>query len=339
MACVVSRGLEALRPHVARPVLAFALSAAAASALGAQQLIITADVSRVPVGKQVTVRVEARIGAVARLIERMPRPADSLPEGVRVVSGDSLTPVGAGTYVARMRFAFFRPGVASVPALALAFRTSEDVLPDTLHSRPLPIEVVASLPPGNQPMRDIKDLESLSLHSRDTRWLAILAAATLLVLLYLAGVRRARRLALRPILRDASLAHAPATASGPYGNALALLREIEEARWPSVGQVVRHYERVTDVLRSYLQDEHRVRATDRTTPEVVWSLPTALGADGQREECHALLEEADLVKFARFQPDDEAAAAFLVRVRALLARWHAVSAPVPDSASFNIVPP
>lgn len=339
MACVVFRGLEAFRPRVVALMLAFALSAAPWPALAAQQLIVTADVSRVPVGEQVTVRVEARIGAVARLIERMPRPADSLPEGVRVVSGDSLTPVGAGTYVARMRFAFFRPGVASVPALALAFRTSEDVRPDTLRSRPLPIEVVASLPPGNQPMRDIKDLESLSPHSRDTRWLAMLAAAALVVLLYLTGVRRARRLALRPIVRDASLARAGATASGPYGNALGLLREIEEAHWPSVGQVARHYERVTDVLRSYLEDEYRVRATDRTTPEVVWSLPTELSAHGQREECHALLEEADLVKFARFQPDEEAAAAFLVRVRALLARWHAVSAPVPDSASLNIEPP
>jgi hypothetical protein len=329
----VSRRLQVLRHHVAGPVLAIVLSAAGSSAPGAQQLIITADASRVPVGEQVTVRVEARMSATARPIDRMPRLVDTLPDGVRVVSQDSLTPVGDGAYVARMRFAFFRPGVASVPALALAFRTSENLPPDTFYSRPLPIEVVASLPPGYQPMRDIKELQPLSTNSRDVRWLVILAVAALGVVLYLASIRRGRRLALHSVMNAASLERSPATASGPYGKALALLREIEEAHWPSTGQVARHYERVTDVLRSYLEDEHHVRATDRTTSELVWSLPAALSADGQREECHALLKEADLVKFARFQPDENTATAFLGSVRALLSRWHSVTVSAPDSAT------
>lgn len=334
----VSRRRGALARHVAGPVLAIVVTAAGVSALGAQQLFVAADASRVPVGEPVTVRIEARMGASARPMERMPRVVDTLPDGVRVVSEDSLTPSGTGAYVARMRFTFFRPGEASVPALAIAFRTSDALPPDTFRSRPLPIQVVASLPPGYQAMRDIKDLQSLSPNSRDVRWLVILAAFALGVVLYLASVRGGGGLAVRSDPSAASLKRAPAEASGPYANALALLREIEGARWPSNGQVTRHYVRVTDVLRRYLEDEHHVRATDRTTPEVVWSLPTALSADGQREECHALLEEADLVKFARVEPDDKAAAAFLARVRALLARWHSAAMPTPDSANSIAVP-
>jgi hypothetical protein len=334
----VSRGLQALRDLASRAVPAIALLAAGVSAVRAQQLIVSADASRVSVGQQVTVRIETRPGAGARPSERLPRLVDTLPEGVRLVSEDSLTSVGTGAYVARMRFAFFRPGTASVPALVLAFRTSESLPADTFHSQPLPIQVIATLPPGYQPMRDIKDLQSLSTPTRDSRWLIVLATFALGVALYLAGVRRRRVLAVPSDTSAASLAHAPAATSGPYGRALALLREIEEARWPSTGDVARHYERVTDVLRIYLENEHRVRATDRTTAEVVWSLPTALEADGQREECEALLEMADLVKFARVQPDEKAAAAFLGRVRALLARWHSVAPTTAGSETSIAVP-
>lgn len=334
----VSREMEAVRDLASRAALAIVLLAAGVSAVGAQQLIVSADASRVSVGQQVTVRVEARLSANARLSERSPRLADTLPAGVRLVSEDSLTPSGGDAYAARMRFAFFRPGAASVPALVLAFRTSESLPADTFHSQPLPIQVIAALPPGYQSMRDIKDLQSLSTPSRDFRWLIGLAVLALGVALYLFGVRRRRVLAVPSDTSAVSFTRAPAATSGPYGHALALLREIEEARWPSTGDVARHYERVTDVLRIYLENEHRVRATDRTTAEVVWSLPTALGADGLREECQALLEMADLVKFARVQPDEEAAAAFLVRVRALLARWHSVAPTAADSATSIAVP-
>ncbi len=335
MARVVSRWVGALRPPIAALMCVIALSAATWSALGAQQLIMTANAGRVAVGGQVTVRVEARMGQRARLVERMPTPVGPLPDGVRIVSQDSLTLAAAGTYVGQTRVAFFRPGMASVPALALQFRMADGALPDTLRSRPLPIEVVASLPPGNQPMRDIKDLEALSPSSRNERWLVALAAFALLVLLALAGVRRARRSALRRASGDERRRRARAIASGPYDRALAALSEIESAKWPALGEVPRHYERVTEVLRRYLENAHGIRATDRTTCELVRSLSPALSDGGQREECRALLEEADLVKFARLRPDEATAAEFLARVRALLDRWHASSARAPTAASSS----
>ena len=328
------RAFRALRSHVAVLVLALALALALSvstwSALGAQELIVTADASRLSVGEQITVRAEARLGGRALLVERTLRPADSLPDGVRVVSEDSLTLAAGRAFVARMRVAFFRPGVTSVPALALVYRTSEDAPPDTLRSRPVPIEVVTSLPPGNQSMRDIKDLETLSPRPRDTRWLGVLAASALLVLLYLAGVRRARRRG-----RSGTTTPRPLpVAVSPFDSALAQLAEIEATRWPARGQVARHYERVADVLRRYLEDGHGVRATDRTTSELVWSLPPTLSNDGRRGECRALLEEADLVKFARLRPDEAAAAAFLARAHALLDHWRAAPEQAPDSASL-----
>lgn len=302
-----------------------ALSSLLFSALPAQELIVTAEPARVAVGEQVAVHIEAHLGSSARLLELAPRPADSLPDGVRVVSMDSLTATGGGAFVARMRVAFFRPGVASVPALALAYRSSANAPPDTMRSRPVSIEVVGSLPPGNQPMRDIKALEPLAPRARTTRWLVMMAALALLVLLFLAGRRLAGWRAHRRATRAPTTSPARPVTVSPFDRARAQLEEIEAAHWPALGQVTLHYERVADVLRRFLEDGLGVRTSDRTTEELVWSLAQGLSEDGQREECLALLEEADLVKFARLRPDEAAAARFLARAHALLDSWHTPS--------------
>ena len=302
-----------------------ALSSLLFSALQAQELIVTAEPARVAVGEQVAVHIEARLGSSARLLELAPRPADSLPSGVRIVSVDSLTAAAGGAFVARMRVAFFRPGVASVPALALAYRSSADAPPDTMRSRPVSIDVVGSLPPGNQPMRDIKALEALAPRARTARWLVMLAALALLVLLFLAGRRIAGWRARRRATRAPTTSRARPVTVSPFDRARAQLDEIEAARWPALGQVALHYERVADVLRRFLEEGLGVRASDRTTEELVWSLAPELSDDGRCEECLALLEEADLVKFARLRPDEAAAARFLARAHALLDSWHASS--------------
>jgi hypothetical protein len=86
--------------------------------------------------------------------------------------------------------------------------------------------------------------------------------------------------------------------------------------------VGRHYEQVVDTLRGYLEAAEDVPARERTTEEVLWALAPHLSADGLREQLRELLDEADLVKFARLVPAAEAARVFLERSRMLLQHWH-----------------
>jgi hypothetical protein len=86
--------------------------------------------------------------------------------------------------------------------------------------------------------------------------------------------------------------------------------------------VAHHYEQVVDALREYLEVAEGVPARERTTEEVVWALPPHLSADGMREQLRELLDEADLVKFARLAPPVETAGNFLERSRVLLQHWH-----------------
>lgn len=314
------------------PALAFALTAPLAATLAAQDLEVTTDAARIAVGEQVTLRVEAHLGSGARLEDRVPRPIDSLPEGVRVVSVDSLTLAAGGSFVGRLRVAFLRPGQTTFPALAVGYHTSARAVTDTAFSRPLPIDVVASLPSGNQPMRDIKDLEPLSPGGILTqRWVVALAAAALVLSYAFSRAVRRRRPAPARGLSPRGSAGLPS----PYDVALAELAGVEAARWASRGEVARHYERVADALRRYLEDAHGVRALERTTPELAWALPLSLAAGGLREDCRGLLDEADLVKFARLRPDERQASAFLARARELLGRWYAASETGPATATAN----
>jgi hypothetical protein len=54
----------------------------------------------------------------------------------------------------------------------------------------------------------------------------------------------------------------------------------------------------------------------------LWALPPHLSDEGFRERLRELLDEADLVKFARLLPHTKAADLFLDRSRSLLQDWH-----------------
>jgi hypothetical protein len=111
-----------------------------------------------------------------------------------------------------------------------------------------------------------------------------------------------------------------------YEAALARLDQIEAEAWPVRGEVARHYQAVADALRDYLEAGEELPARERTTAELLWSLPPHLAEGGLRRRCEELLDEADLVKFARVRPNAATAAAFTRGARGLLARWRDAAA-------------
>ena len=81
------------------------------------------------------------------------------------------------------------------------------------------------------------------------------------------------------------------------------------------------------MLREYLETAESIPAPERTTTELLWSLPPRLTEGGLRRRVQEVLGEADLVKFARQRPGAAEAAAILRAARELLDRWHQAAAP------------
>jgi hypothetical protein len=64
---------------------------------------------------------------------------------------------------------------------------------------------------------------------------------------------------------------------------------------------------VSDAVRIYLEERFQLRAPERTTEEFLRDLQTTTHLnEDQKQTLAAFLEQCDLVKFARFEPDEAA---------------------------------
>ncbi len=282
---------------------------------------VVPDTARATVGDPVTIRFRLRLDDTDLLFDTVPRPVDPLPDEVRLLSVEKLVRRPDRIFVGQARLAFYRPGRQAVPVFSLPFmRAVKGIEHGTVLSDSAFVEIAPVLDAGNPSLRDIRELARSPLPG--PLWgsiaLGLVAAAVWLM--------RRRRRAREAPAAVVPLEPVPVPEPDPYAIALARLAETERAGWPSQGEVARHYEAVTDALRDYLEAAESLPARERTTSELLWALPPHLVERGLRRRCEEVLDEADLVKFARFRPGAADAAVFLQRARELLGRWHGAAA-------------
>ena len=294
--------------------LAWGFTVTAESQVPSQSFQIAADSRQPTIGDTVTLSFRVRLDERDLLLDTVPQPLGVVPEGVRVISVDKLARAPDRIFHGKARLTFYRPGRQPVPVFMLPFmRIVEGVQRATLASDSAFVIVGAILPAGNPPLKDIREIE---LHRRPSLIPAI-AAGIALILLLSAYVLRRRRHSVEPKpVSSPAIAPSPS----PYSAAVAQLDSIERERWPARGDVARHYEEIVDVVRAYVDAREGVPAGEQTTEELLWALPPHL-AEAGRETLRELLEEADLVKFARLVPDMDQAERFLERTRLLLRHW------------------
>lgn len=88
----------------------------------------------------------------------------------------------------------------------------------------------------------------------------------------------------------------------PFEVAIRELRRLRDENPP----VEEFYTRLSDIVRQYLEGQMGLHAPERTTEEFLFEVSRdhSLSAE-HRELLGAFLQEADLVKFAKFQPGAE----------------------------------
>jgi hypothetical protein len=328
---VTKASARALVILLALASLSLARPALSGAQVSGQAFEVTPPAQPATVGDSVTVGFRVRLDERDLLFDTIPQPVGALPPGVRVLSVEKLQRTPDRIFHGHARLAFYRTGRIPIPVFALPFmRAVKGLGRGTLSSDSAFVEIRPLLPAGNPSLKDIRDLERIS-GPPLLPWLV--CSLVLLGLLMMRWRRtRDRRSAAAAIEQLTSTHVAPS--STPYSLALAELARIEREHWPRRGQVARHYEAVVDVLRDYLESAEAVPARERTSAELLWSLPPYLSDGGLRDRSRELLEEADLVKFAQLEPGAESAQVFLEQCRVLLDQWHA--AQVPDELTDAI---
>jgi len=91
-----------------------------------------------------------------------------------------------------------------------------------------------------------------------------------------------------------------------------------ESRLLETGRFKDFYTELSDLLREYLGGRFLIQAPEMTTRELAVRLEYLGLPDGFRLETNVILEESDMVKFAKFKPDIEAAVAAAGKARSLV---------------------
>jgi hypothetical protein len=88
--------------------------------------------------------------------------------------------------------------------------------------------------------------------------------------------------------------------------AYARLRELIKQDLVKAGKIKEFYERISDILRHYIEHRFNLRAPERTTEEFLAELPFAnVLSQSDQERLGEFLRHCDLVKFAKHQPTSE----------------------------------
>ncbi|MBX5481633.1 MAG: hypothetical protein IRZ16_07305 [Myxococcaceae bacterium] len=208
-------------------------------------------------------------------------------------SGDTATTVFT------LKMSAFELGQRTLPALQFEVTSAEGVR--SYSSDTATVEVAPTIRDADakngQDLYDIRPPEPLPVPSYALIW-ALLAAAAVAALVY-AAYRWWKRP--RP------------AAEVPQGPPLPLdqrtrkmLDELRAERLPAQGRIKEFYSRLTDIIRGYVGERFGVEALDLTTTELITALRDVPAPGLPREDFARLLEQADLVKFARAEmtPDD-----------------------------------
>jgi hypothetical protein len=84
------------------------------------------------------------------------------------------------------------------------------------------------------------------------------------------------------------------------------LRALVKQDLIKAGKIKEFYERISDILRHYIEHRFNLRAPERTTEEFLAELPSAgVLAQPEQERLGEFLRHCDLVKFAKYNPTAE----------------------------------
>ncbi|HUT29729.1 MAG TPA: hypothetical protein VMX13_08055 [Sedimentisphaerales bacterium] len=198
----------------------------------------------------------------------------------------------------RYRLEPFLSGAFAIPAFTFEFYdvNNPDEKKYRLDTEPIDVEVASLLGEQRAELK-IADIEGVVEMPKEPSywwvWTMCVAAVIAAVVAWLSF----RRKRIRQLVRIFRPAHEIA-----YSRLRALVAE----DLVKAGRIKEFYERISDILRHYIEHRFDLRAPERTTEEFLTELQwTEALCDCDKEHLGEFLKHCDLVKFARHSPTSE----------------------------------
>ena len=281
---------------------------------------VTSDKQVLEIGQSMRVHVEISNAEGAELKPVAPDKWDLKPFELQD-SAVARLPDEGGRQKARftLRVSSFEEGEQTFPAITLDY--TKDGENASASSQPFAVLVKKVAPAKDDKPGEIRDLKRLEDSPFPRELLALIA---LLVAVCLYGLYRFVRWCRRP----KPVPSAPALP--PFEWAKRELDRIEREKIWDEGKFDPYYDQLTLVLRHYLGWRFQTPLLERTTSETLDALKDRGGFDYESwRGLRIILEEADLVKFARLHPPVDKAVDHLKQARSLLEKFPPCDAPAP----------
>jgi len=172
----------------------------------------------------------------------------------------------------------------------------------------------------NQKMYDIKEL--MVVDKSGSAWWKILLGI-LIGLLVLGGVLYWFVFRKKPLTEEEKVALLP-----PYDRALIELKKLENSKYLIQDEYKQYYTELTNIVRSYLEEDVHVTALESTTDELIEKLEMLKDAgelkidDDTLIQFKRILQTADLVKFAKSRPETSVAEQHRKSIEQIVIKTH-----------------
>jgi hypothetical protein len=192
----------------------------------------------------------------------------------------------------------FDTGEYTIPAMEIHYTVAQDSVIKSIKTEPLTI-TVNSLNPDEA--GDIRDIKAPLAPAPDYKNLVLLIVGIVLVLLITGGIYIVlrRRKQGKPLLPQRTEPPRP-----PHEVALKALHRLKQSDRLATGQIKAFYSELSEILRVYIEGRYFIDAMEMTTREMLKSLREHVGDEEAVEILRQVSETADLVKFAKFIPEE-----------------------------------
>jgi hypothetical protein len=229
--------------------------------------------------------------------------------------------------------------VVNIPPIAIKYRTlknpNEKLSPNdttlkTILSYPVTVFVHTIQVNPQAEIKDVKDPFKVPLN-----WLLILmwvAIGAVVVGASVWGWLRYKK------YKAGKVIAAPEIILPAHVVALAALNELDKKQLWQKGMVKEYHSEITEIIRAYFERKFGLRALELTTTEVNLQLREKPGAANIIDITNDFLNNADLVKFAKFKPENSVNSEMMKQAIEIVNRTAPTNVPMAPSALEQEVP-
>ena len=282
----------------------------------AQTVNATADTTAITFGEQILYTIAVEADSSATVV--FPKKQTFLPfEMIEILPLDTIRKKAKQQLIQKYALTQWDSGFYTIPKQKVLIN-GKSYLTDSLRIAVARVEVDTV----SKDFFDIKPLVEVEktnfFKAKNILWIGLILIL-IAALLYWFVFRK------KPLSETEKIALLP-----PYDRALLKLKNLEQSRYIINSEHKKYYSELTDIVRNYLEEEAKVNALESTTSQLIEKLKKLAASEKLPLKSEtvinfkSVLETADLVKFAKAEPELKVAETDRQVVKRLVERTHQV---------------